>query len=282
MAISLFLLFFIPLDSVLTKFEPPKLTITLFDVGQGDATLLQTPNGKNILIDAGIWSPGSNSGKQVLLPFFKENNIQKLDAVFLSHPHADHIGGIKDLLNEIDIDTIYNSGFEYESNLYRDYINLANSKDIPVVTLNAGTTIDIDESLLILVLGPEKGKFNNDPNQHSLVLNIIHGENEFLFTGDAGEDQERRLVENYGHLLDTDFLKVGHHGSKTSSELFFLKEVTPEIAVVSVAERNRFGHPHPEAVERLESTRSNIYYTSRDRALIFESDGKSIKRVKWY
>jgi competence protein ComEC len=132
------------------------------------------------------------------------------------------------------------------------------------------------------VLGPEKGKFNNDPNQHSLVLNIIHGENEFLFTGDAGEDQERRLVENYGHLLDTDFLKVGHHGSKTSSELFFLQEVTPEVAVVSVAERNRFRHPHPEAVERLESTHSDIYYTSRDKALIFESDGKSIQRVKWY
>ncbi len=130
-------------------------------------------------------------------------------------------------------------------------------------------------------MGPEQGKFNNDPNQHSLVLNIIHGDNEFLFTGDAGEDQERRLVENYGQLLDTDFLKVGHHGSKTSSELFFLNKVTPEIAVVSVAEKNRFGHPHPEAVERLESTRSNIYYTSRDRALIFESDGKNIKMISW-
>lgn len=279
MAVSLF---FVPLDSALRKLESPKMTVTVLDVGQGDATFLQTPNGKNILIDAGVWSPGSNSGKQILLPFFKENNIQKLDAVFLSHPHADHIGGIKDLINEIDIDTIYNSGFEYESNLYRDYISLADSKDIPVVSLNAGTTIDIDESLLILVLGPEKGKFNNDPNQHSLVLNIIHGENEFLFTGDAGEDQERRLVENYGHLLDTDFLKVGHHGSKTSSELFFLQEVTPEVAVVSVAERNRFRHPHPEAVERLESTHSDIYYTSRDKALIFESDGKSIQRVKWY
>lgn len=282
MAVSLFFLFFLPLDSALRSLEPPKMTVTVLDVGQGDAAFLQTPTGKNILIDAGVWSPGSNSGKQILLPFFKENNIQKLNAVFLSHPHADHIGGIKDLINEIDIDTIYNSGFEYESNLYRDYISLANSKEIPVISLNAGTTIDIDESLLILVLGPEKGKFNNDPNQHSLVLNIIHGENEFLFTGDAGEDQERRLVENYGHLLDTDFLKVGHHGSKTSSELFFLQEVTPEVAVVSVAEKNRFGHPHPEAVERLESTHSDIYYTSRDKALIFESDGKSIQRVKWY
>jgi len=282
MAVSLFFLFFVPLDSAFKKFESPKMIVTILDVGQGDATFLQTPNGKNILIDAGVWSPGSNSGKQILLPFFKENNIQKLDAIFLSHPHADHIGGINDLINETEIDTIYNSGFEYESNLYRNYIKLAKSREIPVVSLKAGTKVYLDENLLILVLGPEKGKFNNDPNQHSLVLNIIHGENEFLFTGDAGEDQERRLVENYGHLLDTDFLKVGHHGSKTSSELFFLKEVTPDIAVVSVAEQNRFGHPHPEAVERLESTQSEIYYTSRDKALIFESDGKSIQRVKWY
>ncbi len=281
MAVSLFTLFFIPLDSLLTKLEPKKMIVTVFDVGQGDASLIRTPMGKHFLIDAGTWSPGSNSGKQILLPYFKENNIRKLDAVFLSHPHADHIGGILELIRGIEIDTIYNSGFKYESNLYQNYISEADSKDIPVVALKAGTSIELDENLLILILGPEQGKFNNDPNQHSLVLNIIHGDNEFLFTGDAGEDQERRLVENYGQLLDTDFLKVGHHGSKTSSELFFLNKVTPEIAVVSVAEKNRFGHPHPEAVERLESTRSNIYYTSRDRALIFESDGKNIKMISW-
>jgi competence protein ComEC len=279
---SLFTLFLVQLNHFISKSENQKMTVIVFDVGQGDATFIKTPNGKNILIDAGVWSPGSNSGSQVLLPYFKENNIQKLDAVFLSHPHADHIGGIVDLIREIEIDTIYNSGFEYESNLYHNYIKLAKSSKIPVVSLKAGAQINLDKSLLILALGPEKGKFNNDPNQHSLVLNLIYGENEFLFTGDAGEDQERRLVENYENLLDTDFLKVGHHGSKTSSELFFLRKVTPEIAVVSVAERNRFGHPNPEAVERLESTRSKIYYTSKEKALIFESDGKSIKKINWY
>ena len=281
MSVSLFVLFFIPFDSLLTKLEPKKMIVTVFDVGQGDASLIRTPNGKYFLIDVGTWSPGSNSGKQILLPYFKENNIQKLDAVFLSHPHADHIGGILELIDEIKIDTIYNSGFKYESKLYQNYISKADSKNIPVVTLKAGVIIDLDENLLILVMGPETGKFNNDPNQHSLVLNIIHGDNEFLFTGDAGEDQERRLVQNYGELLDTDFLKVGHHGSKTSSELFFLKEVTPEIAVVSVAEKNRFGHPHPEAIKRLETTQSKIYFTSRDKALIFQSDGKSIKMIHW-
>lgn len=281
MICSLSALVLIQGTQVVQSFQPPKLRIIVFDVGQGDASLVQTPSGKNFLIDAGTWSPGSNSGEQILLPYFKENNITKIDAVFLSHPHADHIGGIIDLINNIDIDTIYNSGYKYDSKLYQNYLQLAESKQIPVVSLRSGININLDPELLILTLGPEGSVYNTDPNQHSLILNIIYGENEFLFTGDAGEDQERRVVENYNDLLDTDFLKVGHHGSRTSSELFFLDKVTPEISVVSVAKNNRFKHPHPEAMDRLISTQSEIYLTSRHKALIFESDGISIKRITW-
>ena len=281
MMCSLFALVLIQGTQVIDFLRPKNLRVVVFDVGQGDASLLQTPNGKNILIDVGSWNPGSNSGKEVLLPYFKENNITKLDAVFLSHPHADHIGGIIDLINGIPIDTIYNSGYKYDSKLYQNYIQLAEKNKIPIISLRSGMKLNLDPELLILALGPEGSVFNNDPNQHSVILNIIYGENEFLFTGDAGEDQEKRVVENYSDLLDTDFLKVGHHGSRTSSELFFLEKVTPEIAVVSVAEKNRFNHPHPEAVKRLASTKSEIYYTSRDKALIFESNGSIISRINW-
>lgn len=281
MSASLTVLLFIQIVTFVTIFEKQNLKILVFDVGQGDASLIQTPGGKNILIDAGIWSPSSNSGKQILLPYFKENNISKLDAIFLSHPHADHIGGIIDLINGIEIDAIYNSGYEYDSKLYQNYIELATKRNIPVVTLQAGNEILLDDNILFLILGPEGSRFNSDPNQHSLVLNLVYGETEFLFTGDAGENQERRLIENYGKLLDTDFLKVGHHGSRTSSELFFLNQVTPEIAVVSVANKNRFRHPHQEAIVRLSSTNSKIYFTGRDKALVFESDGKTIKRLIW-
>ena len=281
MICSLSALLLIQISGLAEIFRERNLRVVVFDVGQGDASLVQTPSGKNILIDAGTWNPGSNSGRQILLPYFKGKNITKLDAVFLSHPHADHIGGIIDLINGIEIDTIYNSGYHYESKLYQNYIQLANSKKVPVVSLKAGQKVSLDPEILILAFGPEGSVFNDDPNQHSLILNIIYGENEFLFTGDAGEDQEKRVVANYNDMLDTDFLKVGYHGSRTSSELFFLKQVTPEIAVVSVAENNRFKHPHPEAVNRLISTHSEIYFTSRDKALIFESDGKSIKRIRW-
>ncbi len=267
--------------SAIHSLKPATLRVTFFDVGQGDAALLHTPNDKYILIDAGVWSPGYNSGKSVIIPHLKSAGIQKLDAIILSHPHADHIGGILELMNSIPIDVIYNSGYEYDSNLYQTYLKSAAEKSIPVQPLVSGDSLALDPSMLFLVLGPDGNMYNSDPNEHSIVLNVIYGESEFLFTGNAGEDQEERLVHAYNHLLDTDLLKVGHHGSRTSSGSVFLSTVTPEIAVVSLAERNRFRHPHREALNRLYRTDAQLLFTSRERALIFESDGKSIQRIHW-
>ena len=281
LTVSMFFFCVILSESVINKLDNRELTVTVFDVGQGDAALIQTPNRKNVLVDAGVWSPGYDSGVSVILPHLKEAGIERLDAIILSHPHADHIGGILSLIEEIEIDVIYNSGYEYESNLYRNYLELAEAKNIEVKSVKAGDKLNVDPALIMLVLGPEGEKFNNDPNQHSVVLNMIYEESEFLFTGDAGEDQEERLLENYGELLDTDFLKVGHHGSRTSSYSEFLEEVTPEIAVVSLAERNRFGHPHAEAIQRIQQTGTELYFTSRDKALVFISDGKRIWRKEW-
>ncbi|MDR9415691.1 MAG: DNA internalization-related competence protein ComEC/Rec2 [Gracilimonas sp.] len=263
------------------NFQSAKLRVTFFDVGQGDAALLKTPSGHHILVDVGVWSPGFNSGKSTIIPHLNANGVEKLDAVILSHPHADHIGGIIDLMEAIPINVIYNSGYEYDSKLYKKYIETAQRKDIPVKTLKAGDSLAIDPALLMLVYGPEGQIFTSDPNEHSVVVEVIYGATEFLFTGDAGIHQEERILSTYGNFLDTDVLKVGHHGSRTSSGSAFLNQATPLFSIISLGKTNRFRHPHREAVNRLGQTDSELLFTSKEKAVIFASDGEQIERIHW-
>ena len=261
--------------------QPSPLKIILFDVGQGDAAYIRTPNGKHLLIDAGRWTPTYNSARYVIIPHLEALGVQKLDAVFLSHPHADHIGGIIELLNKIEIGMIYNAGFAYDSELYKNYIKLAKKRGIPVEVLAAGNSVPIDHSMRLFVYGPGKNNHHSDPNEHSLVMELIYGKTEFLFTGDAGSAQEQLFLRNFQSMVDTDFLKVGHHGSRTSSSSPFLNTATPDYAAVSLALSNKFKHPHAKAIDRLRESKSELLFTSLDGALQFESDGEIIQRIKW-
>lgn len=269
------------IDQTIRKGADQQLVVTVLDVGQGDAIHIKTPSGKNFLVDAGRWSPGGNSGERIIHPYLQHHNIKKLDAVLLSHPHADHIGGMPDLIEQVPIDTIYQSDFPYDSRLYERYINSADSLGVPIRNVASGDMVAIDPLIRMFIVGPQSGgSTSHNANNHSMAFRLDYGATSFLFTGDAELSQEREMANQYGEFLNTDFLKTGHHGSKTSSTPAFLNLVKPEITVTSLAFRNRFGHPHRESMTHLANTGAKNYFTSLSGALIFTSDGENIVRVK--
>jgi len=263
------------------KLEPSTLKVTILDVYQGDAIHIETPEEKHLLIDAGRWSPAGNSGEKTILPYLKWKNIERLDAVIISHPHSDHIGGLPYLVQNIEIGAIYMNGKNYTSKLFADAMMNAQKKKIPILKAGTGHQIELDPSIRIYILSPEESFAFTNPNNHSVVIKVVYGENSFLFTGDAEHEQEEMIIKRFGDFLKTDFLKIGHHGSKTSSSDEFLKLTKPEHAIGSLAFRNKFGHPHHELINRIYSNRIEYSFTSLDGAIILESTGNSIKRISW-
>lgn len=269
------------MDILTEKSRDNRLIVTVLDVGQGDAIHIKTPLGKHIMVDAGRWSPGGNSGERTIIPYLKHQKIKAIDGIILSHPHADHIGGMPDLITEIPINKIYQSSYPYDSSLYERYMSFADSLNILIQTVASGDIINIDPSIRLFILGPEHGPaISSNINNASVSFRLDFGDTSFLFTGDAEAAQESLLLKQFGKFLDTDALKTGHHGSKTSSTRPFIDQVSPEITFTSVAFRNRFGHPNQASISTLSESGAKNYFTSLSGALIFTSDGKNIVREK--
>lgn len=282
-SIVLFLLCVNRGQKLVSQLQPADLQVTVFDVGQGDATLVQTPAGKHYLIDTGLWQPGYNSAKYIIIPYLRAEGIDRLEGVFLSHPHADHIGGVTELINTFPIDTIYHSGSSYESDLFYSYRAAAEDHHIPVKTLKAGQWLMPDAATRLFVYGPSKhlsASSPSDVNNRSLVLELVYGTTEFLFMGDAEGAQEQRLLESYPRLLETDVLKVAHHGSRSSSTDRFLRASRPATGIVSLGLHNHFGHPHESAVRRLRNYIESVYFTSLYGAVQLKSDGHRIRVIR--
>src|SRR5690625_4805678 len=241
-----------------------------------------TPGGKQILIDAGRWSPSGNSGERVLIPYFKERNIDKLDALFITHLHADHIGGIPIILESMEISRVFKNSQPYHSQLYLDIEESLCKKEIPVHLVREGEMIHLDPSIRLFIVGPVESSYSDrNPNNHSVALKLVYGKSSFLFSGDAEERQERAMAHKYGNFLKSDVYKVNHHGSNTSSTYPFINYVEPRLSVTSLGFSNQFGHPGTTAVERLDRVGTTQYFTSLEGAVILRSDGEKVTRVLW-
>ncbi|MGF2617721.1 MBL fold metallo-hydrolase [Rossellomorea vietnamensis] len=211
-------------------------------VGQGDSTLMITPKGKTILIDGGKSSVGD-----VVLSYLDSLGIQTIDLMVATHPDADHIGGLVKVLEEKEVKKVLDSGKSHTSQTYFDYLTLIDQKDIPFQVAKAGEMIDLDPSIDIKVLNSGEGYTDN--NDASVVLKVSQDDFDYLLTGDAGIEAERNMVEKFD--VEAEVLKVGHHGSNTSTSQLFLDEVNPTYGILSYGEDNSYGHPHSEVVNRL-------------------------------
>lgn len=254
-------------------------SIVVFDVGQGDAFLLTTPTGKYYLIDTGVWTPTWNSGNGILLPYLKAEGITRLHGIFITHPHADHLGGTTPLLHSLEVDSLYLSTKEYDSGIFHKMVNLADSTNTGIRLLSIESKIELDDNLFSTVLWPPAKYHNENINNLSLVLYIVHGEVRFLFTGDLESEAEENLTLYYSELLKVDWLKVAHHGSRTGSTSKFLTATQPDFAVVSNAYQNKYRHPHGEVSYRLHSDSVDVHYTALDGAVKYISDGKKIVKL---
>ncbi len=253
---------------------PRRQTVQLcmLDVGNGNATLMRTAGGSLLLFDAGPASRFRDSGRDAILPALGELGALHLHRVFLSHPHADHIGGIFSLLQDVSIDSVYLPDITVPYIWQDSLIHSLRLHQVGFRKLRAGEVVKIDESTRVYVLGPP-GSFlhpvnvsGHSMNNTSLVTLVHVGDTRILFTGDAESPVERALL-GWGKLLQSDVLQVGHHGSRTSTTGEFLRAVAPRIALISAGRFNRFGHPAPQVVQRLKQFSVQVYRTDRRGAI---------------
>lgn len=235
-------------------FKEKDVKTHFIDVGQGDSTLIQTPEGANILIDAGIKSAGAK-----VVSFLKSKDVGKLDLVISTHPHADHIGGLIPVLNAFKVDKFVNSGKVHTSQTYLDLLSLIDSKNIPLEIAKRGTVYSFDNNFKLKVLYGDQDATNL--NDASVVVKAEYGNVSTLLTGDAEKSAEQKLVSS-GQNLKSTIYKAGHHGSKTSSGAAFINKVKPETTILSYGEGNQYGHPNKEVVDRLYASGSKLYSTA--------------------
>lgn len=257
-----------------------RLTLSVFDIGQGDAVFLTAPNGNQVLIDGG---PDAAVLAKLggVMPFWDRS----IDLVILTHPHADHLAGLLRVVERYKIGMVLESGVNHSIPEYDLWHDALAARGIPVVVAERGEVIRVASDLAISVLAPFRSFAGASPrNVHdaSIVLFLRHASSTALLMADAEMATERELLAAGDPVesgIRAEFLKVGHHGSKTSTIEGFLAAVGPRLAAISAGRRNRYGHPAQEILDRLAAFGVKVYRTDRDGTLTFVSDGKEFMRL---
>jgi competence protein ComEC len=256
-----------------TLLQSPVVTVAFLDVGQGDAIWIQAPNGKELLIDTG-------AGQSVVTELSKLKKFfdRTIDIVLLTHPDSDHIGGVPEVFKRYHIPLVITSEVSSTTLIYKTIQEIIDQEKSGRLMARLGERIILDSrsGVVVDVLFPDSSTENWETNEASIVVKVTHGDISFLLTGDALIDVEDYLIDIYGEQLQSTVLKLGHHGSQTSTGDRFLETVQPEIAIVSAGLGNRYGHPHPEVVERVTERDIALLETARNRTIICTSNAKTV------
>jgi beta-lactamase superfamily II metal-dependent hydrolase len=251
---------------------PGGLTIHSLDVGQGDSFLIRTPQGKAVLIDAGPPEAGD-----IVVQALRRYGVRQLDLVVATHPHADHIGGLRAVLDAIPVLRVLDSGQPYPTRTYTRLLEMIKEKGITFHLAEPGQRFELDTGITLDVLAPERpllhGVAGSDENANSIVLRLVAGNFSMLFTGDSEAETERRLIES-GAPLSAQVLKVAHHGSRYSTSREFLERVRPDVAILSCGRENDYGHPAQATLDRLRLFVREIHRTDLEGEITLIHEGR--------
>lgn len=236
------------------------------DVGQADAALVLC-DGQAMLIDG-----GNAADSNLIYAYLKKLSLDHLKYIVCTHAHEDHVGGLSGALNYATVDVAFSPVTSYDSKAFGNFVTYLEKQNVSITVPKAGNSFSLGSST-VSVLGPIKS--STDPNNTSIVLRVVYGETSFLFTGDAERDEEQDII-NAGYMLDSTVLKVGHHGSETSTSYLFLREIMPEYAVISVGAGNSYGHPTDAVLSRLRDADAKVFRTDLQGDVICTSDGKAV------
>ena len=254
-----------------------RMELHMIDVDQGDAVALRTPRGRWVLFDAGRSWKGGDAGQRQVIPYIRMRGGD-VAAFVLSHAHDDHVGGAPSVIEALRPALWIEPAYITTTPMYVKALAALRRERIPWKRVHPGDSMVID-GVILRVLGPDSlwTSHQDNPNEASVVVMAEYRGTRFLFTGDAELHEEAWLVERWGEALDADVLKLGHHGSRTSSSAAFVDRVTPRLALASVGAANRYGHPSPETLQSMHARGVPVLRTDREGSIVVETDGRRLE-----
>lgn len=259
----------------------PWIEVTFLDVGFGDAIFIQTHTGHTLLVDGGSGSHetggGFDSGLHVVLPFLRHKGIRHIDVIVVSHPHEDHVGGLISVIQSMNVGIVCDVAVKYTSRTYELFLETLKERQLELLKVSDGTAIQLGLDATVQILHPPQSNSwsSTNVNNHSAVMRVEFADWSFVFTGDIEGEAEERLVAQ-GADLKAQVLKVAHHGSDTSTGTDFLREVMPEIAVISVG-RNSYGLPSVQVISQLKQENVTVYRTDNNGAITIVGRRNALK-----